>query len=70
MNQESIHHNKIEFSDLITDKSCPKCAADLRTSLLEYPEYIFYNGKVHRNEMNFDKSTFDQTELIETYIIE
>lgn len=66
---ELLHSINKTLEILIGDKNCPKCNEDFETSLIEYPENIYHNGSIIKNNNAIDKLAFDETELLDAYFI-
>ena len=65
---ELLFHKKIDVEKLCEEKVCPKCQAELKTTLLKYPENIIFDGKIFtQNEIESFEP--ENNELIETYYI-
>ena len=46
IDNELLFHKKIDVEKLCEEKLCPKCKAELKITLLKYPENILHDGKV------------------------
>ncbi len=66
---ELLHSNNNSLQMKIEDKICLKCNESLETCLIEYPENIYYNDSILKNNNTIDKLHFDETELLEVYVI-
>ncbi len=66
---ESLHHRHLSVETIIIGKTCPNCKSELTTCLVNYPENIFFNGKILINNNNVDKSNFENTELLDVYVL-
>ena len=62
-----LQFKKTDIKKLVENKKCPNCNDSLKTSLVDYPENIFYNGTVLKNKNSIDKLNFRETELKEVY---
>lgn len=67
---ETLYHKKTNLENFVDDKSCPMCSAELKTTLVKYPENIFYQDKILINNNEIDRNNFEKTQLIEVYEIE
>lgn len=66
---QSMYFEKTDIETLSNGKTCPKCNDNLKTSLIDYPENIFYNGTVLKNNNTIDKLNFEKIELKDTYVL-
>jgi hypothetical protein len=69
VDNEYLFHKKKTIEEITKNEICPKCKSSLDESLINYPENIFYNGKLLINSNKIDWFSFEETELIETYTL-
>ena len=69
IDNELLFHKKIDVEKLCEEKLCPKCKAELKITLLKYPENILHDGKVF-TQKKIEKFNPENNELIETYYID
>ncbi len=53
----------------IDDEYCPKCNIDLKNNLIDYPENIFFENRILKNNNEIDRINFDNTEILEVYLL-
>jgi hypothetical protein len=63
-----LHNNKTEEEN-INHNHCPKCKVILKGNLVDYPENIFYNNRILKNDNLIDRNHFDNTEILEVYLL-
>lgn len=66
---EGLYHSTLSLPSLVNDKLCPNCNASLRDSLVNYPENIYYKGALLKNTGIIDRSNFEETEILEVYLL-
>ncbi|MEK8181125.1 hypothetical protein WMW71_12305 [Flavobacterium buctense] len=66
---EQIESKRKQNSDAekMIDDSCPNCNVNLVNNLVDYPENIFYENKLFKNNNEIDKIHFKNTEIVEVY---
>lgn len=65
---ELLHWQNGSIEKLSNDV-CPKCNVNLRNNLLDYPENIFYENRILKNNNEIDRSRFENTEILEVYLL-
>lgn len=63
---ESERIDNVEVEQ-ISDNRCPKCNASLKNNLVAYPEHIFYENRILKNNNEIDRNRFENTEILEVY---
>lgn len=66
---EYLHHQKLSLASLFNNKSCPTCKANLSDSLVSYPRHIFYNGVLLNNPEPIYPGDWEDSEIIEVYLL-
>lgn len=67
LNTEGVRNNTFALSVVAGDRKCPTCNVLLRTSLVNYPENIFYKGRLLKNLEAIDRAYFEDTFIKEVY---
>lgn len=57
------------FTEKKTNENCPKCNIHLEKSLVDYPENIFYENRILKNNHEIDRKNFEYTEILEAYLL-
>nr|WP_315234066.1 hypothetical protein [uncultured Flavobacterium sp.] len=65
---ESFHNHNTE-DEKVNDDHCPKCNVILKDNLVDYPENIFYKNRILKNDNKIDRSHYDNTEILEVYLL-
>jgi NAD-dependent SIR2 family protein deacetylase len=60
---------QIENIETYKENYCPKCNVRLKENLVEYPENIFYENRILKNNNDIDRTHFDNTEILEAYLL-
>ena len=58
-----------DLKTIIAEKFCPNCGDSLQLTLVSYPDNIFYEGTLLKNNNTIDKVNFERTELKEVWTI-
>ena len=61
---EESFFQKTDFNKICKGKTCQICNNNLQTSLVKYPENIFYNGKIIKNTNLIFKQVCEETDSI------
>lgn len=55
---EALHFKNSDLTSICKGKICPKCGDNLEICLVNYPENIFYNGNILKNNNSIFKLNF------------
>lgn len=67
---EKSYFEKTDFLKMCMGKTCEKCHFNLETSLVKYPENVFYNGKILKNNNPIFKLMCDDMDkLLKVYYL-
>ena len=69
LDEEKFRDTTIDLNEITKNKTCPTCKSNLVDNLAKYPENIFYKGMVYQNKNIIDSSDFQETEIMETYVL-
>jgi hypothetical protein len=64
-----LHQAKTDLQTILGNKTCPKCDSSLQACLVTYPENIFYNGAILKNNNPIDTLQFENTDLHNVYVL-
>lgn len=67
---ELIHGQEEGLFGIVAEKNCPQCKSSLASTLVAYPENLYFKGTLMINENSINKAFFSDTELVEVYEIE
>jgi DNA-directed RNA polymerase subunit RPC12/RpoP len=65
---ESFQIENIETNNK-NDNYCPKCNVRLKENLVEYPENIFYENRILKNDNHINRIHYENTEILEAYLL-
>ena len=65
---ESFRGQNID-AEKISGEDCPKCTVSLKNNLVDYPENIFYENRILKNNNMIDRSRFENTEILEVHLL-
>ena len=66
---ELLYQANTDLQTICANGNCPKCKDSLQTCLVDYPENIFYNGSILTNNNPIDRLKFENTDLIDVYLL-
>ena len=69
VDNESLRLEKQDMISICKNKTCPQCNDPLETCLVNYPENIFHDGKLLKNNNQISKSNSADIVLREMYVL-
>lgn len=66
---ENFRDKQFSFELIDKEERCPVCNSNLNSSLVTYPEHIFYKGALLKNSEAIDKMHFEDTFIKQAYFL-